>query len=301
MELKNVFVIKCNKLEDWSLKKLALSDDDLSKLKDENLQENLKRNNIPDWTESNEKLKSSKKYKVYMKENTYHRSIFLHLKQNLKRKDIEGIGDISNIFYNKTPQYDTLVYLFEGKNKVKKYYIYKITRNLKLENQYLFMMELGHHHLGIRKKVGIDQLNSLHVIMGGLTLPIENCVGCFYEDNIQTYLEVYDASLFDDIFNTSETQEKYAHSAITNFNNKKWMIAESIQNPIKSEPGVTVKIPNNEEINQLIKKYHSVRKPLSNYTNNSKRIIKKINIKGPARLLYRQGQIRQQYHRRPGP
>ena len=303
LELDNIFLLNCSKLSDKvGIKKLPLADKELNAIKEEDILMGIKKTIIlPAWVSKAEGLSKTKKYYVAYKDQTYHINILSYLDANLNAK-VKDVLNIRSIFWNQTPQFNSILYLFKDeKSKEKRIYLFRLTKSIRLEDKTIISIKVRSIQKSIKAKLPTTNLNPLTVdkINNGITLPMDKCVSCFYINNkdiTKSRVEVYDAFVFDELFSTSQTQNKYAVMTVDNFQKENWRIAQNIvtvsKKSVCKDEGVAVKFEGRSDtakkvdlINKTIQTSESVRKPLADYTDNVKRTIKRIGPKELARLI----------------
>lgn len=301
LDLDNIFLLNCSKLSsDISIKKLPLSDDELSEIKEYDIRNDIRAKNPPSWTKNLEKINKSKKYYVPFEEKTYHINILSYLSKNLN-SNVSDITDVESIFWQNNPTFNSILYLFTDDEKTeKRIYLFKLTKNIRLKDRTIISIQIGSIHKSIKAKMPtttspeftIDKIDS------GITLPMNDCISCFYVNNndmSKSQVEVYDAFSFDDLFSTSKAENKYAMTTVKNFKKGTWKIAQNIVtvggHSVPKDVGIKVDFEENEEtddndlVKETIRSTPSVRKPLANYTDNVKRTIKRIGPKELQRLI----------------
>ncbi|WP_349550303.1 hypothetical protein [Leuconostoc pseudomesenteroides] len=218
-------VFNC-KGDDFDVKKINLSDDDLKKL--ENAVGAIEVLRIKEL--DRESLSTPNRYRIPNDtEDYYQRNVMNNLMHKLKNDtNISTLQSFSELFDGNQLLYSSIVYLFkafDGKSAEQpnelehtRLYVYQLKKNGILKNE-----------LNLFKKVKTDPIDgndlmSIISIEQGFSLPIEisDSVSTFTEKQLSldekiVTVNVLNATKFDEIFDTRDTQKAYAEHVLQKF------------------------------------------------------------------------------------
>lgn len=219
----SVFNCKGN---DFDVKRINLSDDDLKKL--ENAVGAIEVLRIKEL--DRESLSTPNRYKITNDtEDYYQRNVMNNLMHKLKTDtNIATLQSFSELFDENQLLYSSIVYLFkavdeENSEKPKKLehtrlYVYQLKKNRILKNELNLFKKVKTH------PIDGNDLMSIISIEQGFSLPIEisDAVSTFTEKQLSVdekivTVNVLNATKFDEIFDTLDTQKAYAEHVLKKF------------------------------------------------------------------------------------
>lgn len=226
-----------------------------------------------DYTSSDtiESLSTPTKYYISGDENSkyYQIDILKELMAGLdKTKELQSMNDL----YNDDNEllYNIIGYLVEEDNGNKGLFLYplKKTNLVKDRGFWIFKKKAGS---GKGSEVKVEQITD------GFNLPVDDCLASLYkrkdEAEGKVYkARIYQAYLFDKVFDTSETQHKYVDRTLKKFGSSESQITIA-NNEIK------VSFTNIKKLETKIYSDSHLTKTFANYHDTSRRKIKKISAK----------------------
>ncbi|WP_407124473.1 hypothetical protein [Weissella paramesenteroides] len=224
--LRSAYVFKCDK-NNFNIKKINLNDDDLGKL--ENFIGTINVDRIKEL--DRESLNTSNKYKISDDaEDSYQRKVMKSLMEMLNYDtNIPILQSFSELFDSNNLLYTSIVYFYKASEG-------DVSKEDNLEHTRLYVYQLKKsgilkNKLNMFKRVKTDPIEnndmmSIISIDEGFSLPFEehDSVATFTEKQLSETekiitINVLNASKFDEIFDTRETQAAYASHVLEKFLN----------------------------------------------------------------------------------
>lgn len=225
-----------------------------------------------------EALTTSRKYYISSSdvETNYQLKILSELISNLDHvkelKNMKDLYDENNLSYN------IIGYLSEEENENKELFLYQIKKvNLVKEKSFFIFNKL----VGTTPGTGV----SVEQIKNGFDLPLDGCFASLYKrkdsnEGKKYKAKIYQAYLFDKIFDTSETQHKYVDR-----NLKKFSDSDSPIKITKDEIGVSFSNADMKVLKNKIYSDEHLTKAFANFQDNKHRKIKQISIQKLEKVL----------------
>lgn len=215
-----------------------------------------------------ESLSNSTKYYISGDDDTesYQLDILKELLNDINN-DWPVLKSIASILGDDKLEHTLIGYLSKEKNGNQELFLYQLKRTNLIKDRGFFVL---------KKKIAATKNKRIEVeqIDNGFNLPTSDCLASIYkrQDNSegkQYKVKVYQAYLFDEVFQTSETQHKYVERTLNKFQT-------SIK--ITKDDGVAISFEkaNLTNLKNVIYSDNQLMKTFSNYHDNKNRIIKKI-------------------------
>lgn len=220
----------------------------------------------PSTTES---LSTSNKYDISGDENSnyYQIDILKELITGLDRtKELQSMNDL----YNDDNEllYNVIGYLVEEDNGNKGLFLYQLkkTNLVKDKGFWIFKKKAGS---GNGSEVKVEQITD------GFNLPVDDCLASLYKRKDETEgkvykAKIYQAYLFDNVFDTLETQHKYVDRTLKRFSSSESQITIA-KNKIK------VSFTDIKKLKTKIYSDSHLTKTFANYHDTNRRKIKQIS------------------------
>lgn len=226
-----------------------------------------------DYTSSDtiESLSTSNKYYISGNENSkyYQIDILKELMIGLdKTPELQNMKDLYND--DNKLLYNIIGYLVEEDNGNKNLFLYQLKKTNLVKDKGFWIF---------KKKVGSGKGSDVKVeqITDGFNLPLDNCLASLYKrkdvaEGKVYKAKIYQAYLFDKIFETLETQHKYVDRTLKKFSNS--------ESPIKiARNEIEVSFTNIKNLETTIYSDSHLIKTFANYHDNNRRKIKQISSK----------------------
>lgn len=217
-----------------------------------------------------ESLNNSTKYYISGDDSTknYQLDILKNLLLNIDK--LPMLPSINNAFNkNGNLDYTLIGYLYEEDNGNQELFLYRLRKSNLVKDGGFFVF---------KKKSGSLHANTVKVeqIDNGFNLPTTDCLSSIYKrkdskEGKQYKVKVYQAYIFDNVFQTSETQHEYVDRTINKFKTTTKITKDD-------KVSITFEKANLSKLKNIIFSDDHLTKTFAGYHDSSKRIIKQISI-----------------------
>lgn len=222
--------------------------------------------------ETIEALNTSNKYYISGDDNTeaYQLDILKRLLMNIENTPV--LNSTNNVFNNGNLNYILIGYLSQENNGNQELFLYRLKETNLVKDRGFWIF---------KKKNAASKSHSVKIeqVDDGFNLPISDCLASIYKrkdsnEGKQYKAKIYQAVMFDKIFQTVETQHEYVDRTLEKF--------ASTSNPIKllKDDKVTVSFKNSDlnKLKQVIYSDDPLTKTFATFHDNKNRIIKQIDL-----------------------
>lgn len=219
-----------------------------------------------------EALDTSNKYYISGDDNTkaYQLDILKNLLIGIENTPI--LKSTNDVFDNGGLKYTLVGYLSKEDNGNQELFLYRLKETNLVKDSGFWIF---------KKKNAASKSNSVKIeqVDAGFNLPVSDCIASIYKrkdsnEGKQYKAKIYQAVMFDKIFQTVETQHKYVNRTLEKF--------ASTNDPIKllKDDKVTVsfKRSNLNRLKQVIYSDDHLTKTFATFHDNKNRIIKQIDL-----------------------
>lgn len=217
-----------------------------------------------------ESLNTSNKYYISGDEKTKSYQLDVLKKLLLNINNLPMLPSIDNAFdKDGNLNYTLIGYLYEEDNGNQELFLYKLKKSNLVKNGGFF---------AFKKKSGVLHSKTVKVeqIDNGFSLPTADCLASIYKrkdsnEGKQYKAKIYKAYIFDDVFETSETQHKYVERTIKKFETNTKITKDN-------KVSISFGKANLSSLKNVIYSDEHLTKTFAGYHDSGRRIIKQISL-----------------------